>query len=133
MVLRRSSKGRVTQYTYRYIQIQRTKLDWSTPVHNYPHNSSLNIICSVHMTVTDTWGHSVNGSWTGLTGFLQREEADVGSTGMFLLKERLSVVNFIAATTPTRYLYRSDTNTFQSLIFCTCRTKIMVKFFIFLE
>jgi hypothetical protein len=81
------------------------------------------------MTITDTWGRSVNGSWTGLTGFLQREEADVGSTGMFVLKERLPVVNFIAATTPTRYFYRSDTNTFQSLIFCTCRTKIIIELF----
>jgi len=57
------------------------------------------------MTVTDTWGYSINGSWTGLTGFLQREEADVGSTGMFLLKGRLPVVNFIAAPISTRYLY----------------------------
>jgi len=80
------------------------------------------------MTVTDTWGHSINGSWTGLTGFLQREEADVGSTGMFLLKERLPVVKFIAAPIPTRYLYRSDTNTFQNLIFYTCRTKIVTIF-----
>jgi hypothetical protein len=54
------------------------------------------------MTITDTWGYSINGSWTGLTGFLQREEADIGSTGMFVLKQRLSVVNFIAATTRTR-------------------------------
>jgi hypothetical protein len=75
------------------------------------------------MTVTDSWGHSINGSWTGLTGFLQREEADVGSTGMFLLKERLPVVNFVAAPIPTRYLYRSDTNTFQNLIFLCFRTK----------
>jgi hypothetical protein len=78
------------------------------------------------MTVTDTWGYPVNGSWTGLTGFLQREEADVGATGMFVLKERLPVVNFITATTSTRYLYRSDTNTLQNLIFYTCRVKIIV-------
>jgi hypothetical protein len=75
------------------------------------------------MTVTNTWGYSVNGSWTGLTGFLQREEADVGSTGMFVLKERLSVVNFITATIPTRYFYRSDTNAFQNLIFYIFQNK----------
>jgi len=78
------------------------------------------------MTVTGTWGHSVNGSWTGLAGFLQREEADIGSTGMLLLKERLPVVNFIAVPVKTRYLYRGDTNTFQNLIFHICRTKIIV-------
>ena len=78
------------------------------------------------MTVTGTWGHSINGSWTGLTGFLQREEADIGSSGMFVLKERLPVVNYIAATTKTRYLYRGDTNTFQNLIFYIFRTKIIV-------
>jgi hypothetical protein len=66
------------------------------------HNMFLRFICSVDMIITDTWGYSINGSWTGLTGFLQREEADIGSTGMFVLKQRLSVVNFIAATTPTR-------------------------------
>jgi hypothetical protein len=60
------------------------------------------------MAVTDTWGYSINGSWTGLTGFLQREQADVGSTGMFVLKQRLSVVNFIAATTRTRCDARRD-------------------------
>jgi hypothetical protein len=54
------------------------------------------------MKITNTWGYAINGSWTGLTGFLQREEVDIGSTGMFVLKERLSVVNFIAATTSTR-------------------------------
>jgi hypothetical protein len=59
-------------------------------------------VCSVDMIITDTWGYAINGSWTGLTGFLQRGEADIGSTGMFVLKQRLSVVNFIAATTRTR-------------------------------
>jgi hypothetical protein len=54
------------------------------------------------MKITDTWGYAIKGSWTGLTGFLQREEADIGSTGMFVLKERLPVVNFITATTSTR-------------------------------
>ena len=85
------------------------------------------------MTFTDTWGYPVNGSWTGLTGFLQREEADIGATGMFVLKERLPVVHFITATTSTRYLYRSDTNTFQNLIFSSCKTKIIVKFVMLLE
>ena len=75
------------------------------------------------MTFTDTWGYPVNGSWTGLTGFLQREEADIGATGMFVLKERLPVVHFITATTSTRYLYRSDTNTFQNLIFFFLQNK----------
>ena len=69
------------------------------------------------MTFTNTWGYAINGSWTGLTGFLQREEADVGSTGMFMLNERLSVVKFIAATTRTRYLYQNGKNTFQNMIF----------------
>jgi hypothetical protein len=79
------------------------------------------------MTVTNTWGYAINGSWTGLTGFLQRQEADVGSTGMFLIKERLSVVNFIAATTRARYLYQNDKNTFQNMIFSLREAKRMLQ------
>jgi hypothetical protein len=66
------------------------------------HRNFLKFVCSVDMVITDTWGYAINGSWTGLTGYLQREEADIGTTGMFVLKQRLSVVNFIASTTPTR-------------------------------
>ncbi|KDR13328.1 hypothetical protein L798_12953 [Zootermopsis nevadensis] len=74
---------------------------------------------SVEMAITNTWGYSANGSWTGLTGFLQREEADIGSTGMFVLKQRLSVVNFIAATTRTRsaFLFRPPPLSFVMNIF----------------
>jgi hypothetical protein len=67
------------------------------------HRKFLMFFCSVDMRITDTWGYAINGSWTGLTGYLQREEADIGTTGMFVLKQRLSVVNYIAATTPTRF------------------------------
>jgi hypothetical protein len=74
------------------------------------------------MKITDTWGYAINGSWTGLTGFLQRGEADIGSTGMFVLKERLSVVNFIAATTSTRCCMGA----FGILVLCTSTLHINV-------
>jgi hypothetical protein len=86
-----------------------------------PHFTPLYFICSVDMTITDTWGYAINGSWTGLTGFLQREEADIGSTGMFVLKQRLSVVNFIAVTTSTRCC----AGVFAILILCTLHIRVL--------
>jgi hypothetical protein len=55
------------------------------------------------MTIVDTWGYpEKDGNWSGLTGYLQRGEADIGSTGMFVTKERLPFVRYIASTSITK-------------------------------
>ncbi|CAG9584439.1 unnamed protein product [Danaus chrysippus] len=51
---------------------------------------------------TNTWGYKHNDTWSGMTGFLDREEVDIGGSPMFLTGERLSVVEYISSPTPTR-------------------------------
>nr|WPO56523.1 ionotropic receptor [Leucinodes orbonalis] len=50
----------------------------------------------------DTWGYRVNGTWNGMTGYLIREEVEIGGSPMFFTSERISVVDYIASPTPTR-------------------------------
>ncbi|XP_050346318.1 ionotropic receptor 75a-like [Nymphalis io] len=51
---------------------------------------------------TDTWGYNHNNTWNGMTGYLKREEVDIGGSPMFLTSERLSIVEYISSPTPTR-------------------------------
>ncbi|CAH2106498.1 unnamed protein product [Euphydryas editha] len=51
---------------------------------------------------TNTWGYRYNNTWNGMTGYLEREEVDIGGSPMFLTSERLSVVEYISSPTPTR-------------------------------
>ncbi|XP_023941969.2 ionotropic receptor 75a [Bicyclus anynana] len=51
---------------------------------------------------TDTWGYRRNNSWSGMTGYLVREEVEIGGSPMFFTSERLSVVEYISSPTPTR-------------------------------
>nr|CAD7433022.1 unnamed protein product [Timema monikensis] len=55
-----------------------------------------------------TWGYNYNGSWNGIVGRLQRGEADIAGTSMFLLSERLGVIDFTVMTLPTKvgFLFR---------------------------
>ncbi|XP_060802728.1 ionotropic receptor 75a [Amyelois transitella] len=50
----------------------------------------------------NTWGYHLNGTWNGMTGYLVREEVDIGGSPMFFTTERMSVVEYIASPTPTR-------------------------------
>ncbi|KAJ8676245.1 hypothetical protein QAD02_012031 [Eretmocerus hayati] len=72
---------------------------------NYPW--MLNLIKMMNATVsfrlTHTWGYMTpNGSWDGMIGMLDRGEIDIGGTSTFILKDRISVVRYIALTTPSR-------------------------------
>ncbi|CAH2260940.1 jg17716 [Pararge aegeria aegeria] len=51
---------------------------------------------------TDTWGYRRNNTWNGMTGYLVREEVEIGGSPMFFTSERLSVVEYISSPTPTR-------------------------------
>lgn len=67
------------------------------------HHNLFHSLCSVETTVVDTWGYPDSaGNWSGLTGYLQRSEADIGATGMFVTKERIPFVRYIASTSVTR-------------------------------
>ncbi|XP_049869366.1 ionotropic receptor 75a-like [Pectinophora gossypiella] len=50
----------------------------------------------------NTWGYKVNGTWNGLTGYLIRNEVEIGGSPMFFTSERISEVDYISSPTPTR-------------------------------
>nr|QJX74376.1 ionotropic receptor 3 [Ceracris kiangsu] len=56
---------------------------------------------SLELVVTDEWGYESNGSWSGLVGSLQRGEADVGGTALFVTADRMRLIDYIALTTPS--------------------------------
>lgn len=58
---------------------------------------------TISFRVTDSWGYrSENGSWSGMTGMLQRREIDIGGTGTFFIPQRIGVVDYIQLYTHTR-------------------------------
>ncbi|XP_039304044.1 glutamate receptor U1 isoform X2 [Solenopsis invicta] len=50
---------------------------------------------TLSFNIANNWGHNKNGSWDGMIGMLQRREIDIGGTGMFMLTERISVLEYI--------------------------------------
>nr|CAD7433718.1 unnamed protein product [Timema monikensis] len=79
-------------------------------------NTKLNIVlmydsmnmmnASIGLTTAGLWGYATNGSWNGMVGYLQRNESEIGFTGLFTTVDRLRVLEYIAMTTPTRYWQR---------------------------
>lgn len=60
-------------------------------------------IDSVDIRVTDNWGYqSENGSWNGMVGMLQRREVDLGGTAMFLVKQRIGIIDYVQLYTHTK-------------------------------
>ncbi|XP_030768286.1 ionotropic receptor 75a-like [Sitophilus oryzae] len=58
---------------------------------------------SLNITYKDTWGYKNNKSeWSGMMGMLTRKEADIGGTSLFLTRERVDLIDYIAMITPTR-------------------------------
>ncbi|CAH1134251.1 unnamed protein product [Ceutorhynchus assimilis] len=58
---------------------------------------------SLDISVSDSWGYKVNDSeWTGMMGKLVRKEADIGGTSLFITKERVDLIDYIAMISPTR-------------------------------
>ena len=65
--------------------------------------------------MTNSWGRAVNGTWNGMCGFIQRGEADLGITPMFITKERFHFIHYLHPATetswvinniPTNFLYQ---------------------------
>ena len=56
------------------------------------------------MVIVDTWGYPDEfGNWSILAGYyLQRNDADIGTPGMFVTKQRLPFVRYIASTSETK-------------------------------
>nr|QIJ45769.1 ionotropic receptor [Glyphodes pyloalis] len=78
-------------------------IDTITKVNFPTTNHLLDIVnASRKYIFADTWGYRVNGTWNGMTGYLIREEVEIGGSPMFFTSERISVVDYIASPTPTR-------------------------------
>ncbi|XP_011862464.1 PREDICTED: glutamate receptor ionotropic, kainate 5-like isoform X2 [Vollenhovia emeryi] len=56
--------------------------------------------------VYKNWGRKTkNGSWDGMVGMLQRREIDIGGTAMFILDERIPIVEYIHLYTRTKLCF----------------------------
>lgn len=62
----------------------------------------IHLIYRLSFNIANNWGHNKNGSWDGMIGMLQRREIDIGGTGMFMLTERISVLEYIQLYTHSR-------------------------------
>lgn len=74
-----------------------------------PRNQCIVILCFsiLHGRVKfdilyNNWGRNKNGSWDGMVGMLQRREIDIGGTSLFILTDRISIVEYIQLYTRTR-------------------------------
>lgn len=63
------------------------------------------LLISLSYGFVNSWGSvDKNGTFNGLTGQLVENEIDIGGTSMFIIKERIKVLNFLPFSTPTEYL-----------------------------
>ncbi|PSN49051.1 Ionotropic receptor 75j [Blattella germanica] len=74
---------------------------------------------SIEILTVDSWGYEINGTWTGECGYLQRRETDIAITPMFITKQRLTIVEFMSAPTPTRveFIFRQPPLSFVQNIY----------------
>ncbi|GLH02292.1 Ionotropic receptor 75a [Gryllus bimaculatus] len=74
---------------------------------------------SIQHTVLNTWGYNTNGSWSGMVGYLQRGQAEIGGTGLFFTTDRIPVIDYIAMTTPTgsAFIFREPPLSYVSNLF----------------
>lgn len=62
-------------------------------------NIFLNFFSSMNLEIVDSFGWDLgNGSFSGLTGQLQREECDFGGIGSFIRADRMTVVDYTVGT-----------------------------------
>ncbi|XP_069698811.1 uncharacterized protein [Periplaneta americana] len=69
--------------------------------YNLLHHVAAIMNASVQIAIVNSWGYDINGSWDGMAGYLQRGEADVGATALFITRSRIPVMVFISPTTKT--------------------------------
>nr|CAD7412907.1 unnamed protein product [Timema cristinae] len=83
-----------------------THIDPNTKLNIVLIYDSMNMMnASIGLTTAGLWGYATNGSWNGMVGYLQRNESEIGFTGLFTTVDRLRVLEYIAMTTPTRAVF----------------------------
>ncbi|XP_046386314.1 glutamate receptor ionotropic, kainate glr-3-like [Ischnura elegans] len=59
---------------------------------------SLDLNFTLNIQQYNNWGYQTNGSFDGLVGALQRQEVDLGATGMLFKADRMMVMDYIGET-----------------------------------
>ncbi|KAF7272836.1 hypothetical protein GWI33_014400 [Rhynchophorus ferrugineus] len=75
---------------------------------------------SLSIQVQRTWGYKDNQSnWSGMMGLLTRRETDISGTSLFMTRERVSIIDYIATVSPTRskFVFRQPKLSYVSNIF----------------
>ncbi|KAJ9588871.1 hypothetical protein L9F63_017844 [Diploptera punctata] len=75
-----------------------SKIHW--PIYGYL-SEQMNFTFEVSYQL-DNYGWLINGSFDGMMGYMQREEVEFPSTGIFVRKDRFAVTSFAADTFPLR-------------------------------
>ncbi|XP_050303417.1 ionotropic receptor 75a-like [Anthonomus grandis grandis] len=75
---------------------------------------------TLNISITNTWGYKDNASnWNGMMGELTRNEADIGGTALFLTKERIHLIDYIAMISPTlsKFVFRQPKLSYVSNVY----------------
>ncbi|KAG5344282.1 GRID2 protein, partial [Acromyrmex heyeri] len=72
---------------------------------------------TISFDVSNNWGRNNNGSWDGMIGMLQRHEIDIGGTSMYMMTNRIHILEFIQLYTRSGNVWIA-TGIFLVLVFC---------------
>lgn len=76
---------------------------------------------SIEYITTNTWGYKngKTGEYNGMTGHLQRNEVDIGGTSLFMVPDRVSLIEYVSMTTPTKanFVFRAPPLSYVSNIY----------------
>ncbi|XP_011063704.1 PREDICTED: glutamate receptor ionotropic, kainate 4-like [Acromyrmex echinatior] len=56
---------------------------------------------TISFDISNNWGRNNNGSWDGMIGMLQRHEIDIGGTSMYMMANRIHILEYIQLYTRT--------------------------------
>lgn len=59
---------------------------------------------TMNFSIMSTWGYynKTSKQWSGMIGQLDRHEADIGGTALFLTPDRVAIIEYLSMATPTR-------------------------------
>ncbi|EFA10663.2 Glutamate receptor 1-like Protein [Tribolium castaneum] len=85
------------------------------------HNLMDFLNASRQFTMQPTWGYknSTTGLYSGMAGDLQKGLADLGGTPLFFTPDRIDIIDYIAATTPTymKFIFRAPPLSYVTNVF----------------
>uniref|UniRef100_A0A6P7FKM0 Ionotropic receptor 75a-like isoform X1 n=1 Tax=Diabrotica virgifera virgifera TaxID=50390 RepID=A0A6P7FKM0_DIAVI len=108
--------------TYKHLTDRRYKhVDSITKVNYFLLEHVADFInAKLNLSFEDTWGYKVNNSdYSGMMGHLLRKEVDIGGTPLFILEERIDLLDYIAMPTATysRFIFREPKLSYVTNVF----------------